>query len=73
MILNLFEISNTEKGRSCCKTFFSQRNHTKENLKVVGIEKVLGTEIYRKVNESFWMKKINTLESEGLDTQYERK
>ena len=39
----------------------------------LGIEKVLGTEIYRKVIESFWMKKLNTLEQEGLNAQYERK
>jgi hypothetical protein len=52
---------------------FLQKNHTKENLKVIGIEKVLGTEIYRKVKESFWMKKLNTLEPKGLNTQYERK
>jgi hypothetical protein len=38
----------------------------------LGIEKVVGTEIYRKVIESFWMKKLNTLESDGLNTQYER-
>jgi len=53
--------------------FFLQKSHAKKNLNVIGIEKVLGTESYRKVKTSIWMKKLSTLESEGLNTQYERK
>jgi hypothetical protein len=55
MILNFSKIRTLKKDNPVAKHFL-QNNHTKDNLKVIGIEKVLGTEIYRKVKESFWMK-----------------
>ena len=72
MILNFSKI-RTRKTDDPIAKHFLQRNHSSDNLKVFGIEKVFGTEIYRKVKESFWMKKLKTLEPEGLNTQFERK
>ena len=70
-ILNFSKI-RTRKMDDPIVRHFTQPNHSVENLKVVGIEKVYGTEIYRKVKETFWIKKLQTLEPEGLNTKYER-
>jgi hypothetical protein len=72
MILNFSKNSNTEKGRSCCKIFFTKKSY-EGKFKSHRNRKSTWHEMYRKVKESFWMKKLNTLEPEGLNTQNERK
>ena len=70
MILNFSKIRTLKKDDPAAKHLL-QKNHTKENLSHRN-RKGTRHEIYRKVKESFWMKKLNTLESDGLNTQYER-
>jgi hypothetical protein len=33
---------------------------------VIGIDNIYGDETYRKVNESFWIKKLKTVSPDGL-------
>ena len=61
-----------EMARSALANHFIQHNHSMKNLKVTAVERVFGTKIYRKTKEAFWIKKLNTLEPEGLNTMYER-
>ena len=64
-IHNFSKIRTLKKDDLVAKHCFTKKNHTKENLKVTGIEKVLGTKIYRKVKESSLdKKKLNTVEPE---------
>ena len=48
---------------------FNSANHSSEDLKIKGVEKVYGSGTYRKVRESFWIKKLNTLQPNGLNSQ----
>lgn len=71
MLLNFSKI-RTRKTDDPIANHFTQHCHSAEDLKVFGIERVFGTETYRKVKEAFWIKKLKTLEPYGLNTQYER-
>ena len=69
MLLNFSKI-RTGKTDDPVAKHFSQPGHSANNLKVVGIEKVYGNDTYRKV-KVFWMKKFKTLQSYGLNSQYQ--
>ena len=71
MLLNFSKI-RTKKTEDPVANHFIQNNHSITNLKVTAIERVFGTETYRKTKEAFWIKKLKTLEPEGLNTMYER-
>ena len=58
----------TRKEDTVANHFYSD-GHTVEDFSVVGIEKVYGEDTYRKVRESFWIKKLRTLAPEGINRQ----
>lgn len=71
MLLNFSKI-RTNKTDDPVANHFIQHNYSMKNLKVTAIERVFGTEIYRKTKEAFWIQKLKTLEPDGLNTMYER-
>ena len=47
---------------------FASNNHRIDDLKIVGIEKIKSNDIhYRKIRESFWIKKMGTLKPNGIN------
>ena len=47
---------------------FNGKEHSIQDLKIVGIEKIKKQDIHlRKIRESFWIKKMNTLKPNGLN------
>ena len=68
MSLNFSKI-RTRKIDDPVAKHFCQKNHSAENLKVIGIEKVNGDRILREVKESFWIRKLKMYESPGLNTK----
>ena len=47
---------------------FNQKGHAIDDLKIVGIEKIRKNNIFlRKIRETFWIKKIDTLMPKGLN------
>ena len=58
---------NTGKNDSIPKHFNSE-NHSAENLRWIGIEKIGRIDIHlRKVRESFWIRKLKTIYPQGLN------
>ena len=48
---------------------FNRDDHVCDNYRVTWIEKTYGKEISRFTKESFWIKKLKTLQPECLNTQ----
>ena len=47
---------------------FNSKGHDKDCLKIIGVEKIKGKDIhFRKIRESFWIKKMGTLIPNGLN------
>ena len=46
---------------------FCSSEHTIEDFRIVGLEKIYKSWIYRKEKEKFWMHKIGTLDENGLN------
>ena len=47
---------------------FNSKDHTIEDVKIVGVEQIKRKDIHlRKVRESFWIKKMGTLQPNGLN------
>ena len=46
---------------------FNQQDHNINDFKIIGIEKINKSWIYRKEKEKFWMKKIGTLNEQGMN------
>ena len=67
MLLN-FSMIRTRKEDSVARHFYSN-GHSVDDFSVIGIEKIFGDETYRKVRESFWIKKLKTLIPDGLNQQ----
>ena len=63
-----FSMIRTKKTETVAKHFYTE-GHSLEDFSVTGIEKVYGDETYRKVRESFWIKKLRTLSPDGLNRQ----
>lgn len=67
MLLNFSKI-RTRKQDSVATHFYTD-GHSIDDFSVIGIEKVYGEDTYRKVKESFWIKKLQTLHPDGLNQQ----
>ena len=63
-----FSMIRTQKVETVAKHFYTD-GHTLNDFSVIGIEKVYGDDTYRKVRESFWIKKLRTLSPDGLNRQ----
>ena len=48
---------------------FYMDSHTVEHFCVYGIEKLYGSDEYRKTREKLWMKKLNTFKPNGINTK----
>lgn len=48
---------------------FRSPGHSKDNLRVIGIEKISGDVTYRGVKENLWKKKLNTYKPNGVNTK----
>ena len=69
MLLN-FSMIRTKKSDAVA-IHFNSRNHSSKDLIIRGIEKIYGEDTFRKIRESFWIKKLNTVQPNGLNTQIE--
>ena len=67
MLLN-FSMIRTKISDTVAEHFYSN-GHSVQDFSVIGIEKIYGDETYRKVKESFWIKKLKTLSPDGLNRQ----
>jgi len=67
-----FSKIRTKKTKDPVENHFCNNNHTVENYKVIGIERVNGDVILREVKESFWIKKLKTYEPQGLNKKLDR-
>ena len=59
MLLN-FSMIRTRKLDNVAEYFYSE-NHSVNDFMVIGIANVFGEDTYRKVRESFWIKKIENV------------
>ena len=48
---------------------FHDHGHCADDLKVIGIEKNHGDDVYRGVKEHLWIKKLNTFKPNGINTK----
>ena len=48
---------------------FRDHGHCTDDLKVIGIEKNHGDDVYRGVKEHLWIKKLNTFKPNGINTK----
>ena len=71
MLLN-FSKTRTKKTEDPVANHSCNNNHTVENYKVIGIERVNGDVNLREVKESFWIKKLKTYEPQGLKKKLDR-
>ena len=71
MLLNISKI-RTKKTEDLVANHSCNNNHTVENYKVIGIERVNGDVNLREVKESFWIKKLQTYEPQGLNKKLDR-
>ena len=60
MLLN-FSKTRTKKTEDPVANHSCNNNHTVENYKVIGIERVNGDVNLREVKESFWIKKTKNI------------
>ena len=67
MMVNLSNIRNNKND--AISEYFNRDDHVFDDYQVVAIEKTYGDEISRLTKESFWIKKLKTLQPEGLNTQ----
>ena len=56
-------------GADAITQHFTEGQHTKEDYKIVGIEKIERNDNYRKTREQFWITKLKTLKPVGLNTK----
>ena len=68
MLLNFSKI-RTKKITDPIAKHFCEKEHSVNNYRVIGIERVYGDTIYRETKEAFWIKKLKTYEPQGLNTK----
>ena len=68
MLLNFSKI-RTRKITDPIAKHFCEKDHSVNNYRVIGIERVYGDTIYRETKEAFWIKKLKTYEPQGLNTK----
>ena len=66
-ILN-FSLIRRHQDDPVAKHFYTD-DHTKEDFRIVGIEKLYGSDEYRKTRELLWMKKMKTFKPHGINTK----
>ena len=66
--LNLSRI-RTGRNLDPLTSHFRSAGHGTEDYKILGIERITKDEEYRKARELFWIKKINTIKPNGLNTK----
>ena len=49
--------------------FRASNNHSLEDYKVFGVEKISKSDAYRKTREKFWISKLKTLKPHGLNVK----
>ena len=67
MMVNLSNIQNNKND--AISEHFNHDDHVLDDYQVNGIEKTYSDEISRLTQESFWIKKLKTIQPEGLNTQ----
>ena len=67
MMVNLSNIRNRKQDP--ISEHFTNNGHSINDYKVIIIEKNYGSETARLTKESFWIKKLKTLQPDGLNTQ----
>lgn len=66
-ILN-FSLIRREKDDPVAKHFYTDE-HTTDDYRVVGIEKLYGSDDYRRTRELLWMRKLQTFKPYGINTK----
>ena len=66
-ILN-FSLIRRQQDDPVAKHFYTE-GHTKDDYRIVGIEKLFGTDEYRRTREKLWMKKLHTYKPLGINTK----
>lgn len=66
---NFSRIRNNENLDDFTYHFTNANGHSLYDYSIIGIEKIFKEDSFRKTREQFWIKKLNTLKPNGLNTR----